>query len=80
MKATIKELQALLQSNNRQEMEDYLMTHTIESREEAELMEKLRDRELYLRDKESSLRKNLTTETKKTEKLLKNSQRNRANG
>ena len=56
------------------------MTHTIESREEAELMEKLRDRELYLRDKEASLRKNLTTETKKTEKLLKNSQRNRANG
>ena len=73
MKATIKELQALLQSNNRQEMEDYLMTHRAESREEAELVEKLLEREY-------SLRKNLTTETKKTEKLLKNSQRNRANG
>ena len=49
------------------------MTHRAESREEAELMGKLRN-------KEFSLRKNLTTETKKTEKLLKNSQRNRANG
>ncbi len=66
-------MQKLLQGNNRQAMEDYLLMHKPESREEAEMVEKLRN-------KEFSLRKTLTEETKKTENLLKNSQRNKGNG
>ena len=66
-------MQQLLQSSNRQVMEDYLQTHRPESRDEMEIYEKLRN-------KEFSLRKPLTRETKKTENLLKSSQRNKENG
>ena len=73
MKATIQEMHKLLQENNRQAMEDYLLSHKPESREEMETYEKLRN-------KEFSLRKTSTKETKKTENLLKNSPRNKENG
>ena len=72
-KATIAEMKKLLQGNNRQAMEDYLLTHRPESRDEMESYENLRN-------KEFSLKKTEIEETKKTENLLKNSQRNKANG
>lgn len=48
MKATIQEMQKLLQDNNKQAMEDYLLSHKPESREEMETYEKLRNKELNL--------------------------------
>ncbi len=72
-KAEIKEMEQLLNSNDRQQMVDYLRTHKPESRDEMEIYEDLRDREY-------NLRKILTEETEKTKRLLKNSQRNRTTG
>ena len=72
-KAEIKEMEQLLNSDDRQQMVDYLQTHKPESRDEMEMY-------LRLRDREYDLRKILTEETEKTRRLLKNSQRNKANG
>lgn len=73
MKAEIEEMERLLKDGSRQEILDYLKTHSSESRDETELRIKLADRELSLRSQQS-------VETAKTKELLKNSQRNRANG
>ena len=68
MKAKIEEVVEILNSNNRELMAKYLQTHSFESLEEMVLREKLRE-------KEYSLRKQETTETVKTRKLLNISQR-----
>ena len=73
MKAEIEEMERLLKEGSRQEILDYLKTHSSESRDETELRIKLADRELSLRSQQS-------VETAKTKEFLKNSQRNRANG
>ncbi|MBO7337747.1 MAG: hypothetical protein J6U33_03795 [Paludibacteraceae bacterium] len=73
MKAEIEEMERLLKDGSRQEILDYLKTHSSESRDETELRIKLADRELSLRSQQN-------VETAKTKELLKNSQRNRANG
>ena len=73
MKADLKEMQRLLESTNRQEIVDYLMHHESSSRDEAEMQIKLMNHELSLRRKQ-------TEETQKTQQLLKNSPRNKANG
>lgn len=73
MKAEIEEMERLLKEGSRQEILDYLKTHSSESRDETELRIKLADRELSLRSQQN-------VETEKTKELLKNSQRNRANG
>ena len=68
MKATVEEIIRILNSNNRELMENYLQTHSFESLEEMMLREKMRE-------KEYSLRRITTTETAKTQRLLNNSQR-----
>ena len=73
MKAEIEEMERLLKEGSRQEILDYLMTHRPESRDEMAMYEELRN-------KEYSLRSLQNVETAKTKELLKNSQRNRANG
>ena len=73
MKAEIEEMERLLKDGSRQEILDYLKTHSSESRDETELRIKLADRELSLRSQQN-------VETAKTKELLKNSQRNWANG
>ena len=73
MKAEIEEMERLLKEGNRQEILDYLMTHRPESRDEMAMYEELRNKEYGLRSQQN-------VETAKTKELLKNSQRNRANG
>ena len=73
MKADLEEMQRLLESDDRQLIVDYLMTHEAESRDEAAMRIKLMEHELSLRNQSAE-------ETEKTRQLLKNSQRNKDNG
>jgi hypothetical protein len=71
-KATLEEMKLILESDNCQEMVDYLMTHYPESRDEMAMYQVIRDREY-------DLRKISTQETEKTKRLLSGSQRNKEN-
>ena len=73
MKAELQEMEKLLQSYDRKQIMEYLMTHSAESRAEAAMRIKLMDHELELRETPNN-------ETQKTQKLLNNSQKNMING
>ena len=80
MKAEIEEMERLLKEGSRQEILDYLMTHKEPSTATKAELRDLGELRIKLADKELSLRSQQNVETEKTKELLKNSQRNRANG
>ena len=74
MKAVINEMKTLIESDDRQQMTDYLLTHRPQSRDEMEMYEILREMEYYLRKdpmKEKEItRRLLNGLRRRTDKLL----------